>query len=88
MAHRVADGRGGRCVRDLERGQGVLDGERPRAGTTSVDASSHLDAKRAAMRAHATQITVAGDVFALSNKIEHRLTGSSGTGWCTGSWAS
>jgi N-acetyl-1-D-myo-inositol-2-amino-2-deoxy-alpha-D-glucopyranoside deacetylase len=45
------------------------------AGTTSVDASSHLDAKRAAMHAHATQITVAGDVFALSNKIEHRLTG-------------
>ena len=43
--------------------------------TTSVDASSHLDAKRAAMRAHATQITVCGDVFALSNKIEHRLTG-------------
>jgi N-acetyl-1-D-myo-inositol-2-amino-2-deoxy-alpha-D-glucopyranoside deacetylase len=45
------------------------------AGATSVDASSHLDAKRAAMRAHATQITVAGEVFALSNKIEHRLTG-------------
>jgi N-acetyl-1-D-myo-inositol-2-amino-2-deoxy-alpha-D-glucopyranoside deacetylase len=44
-------------------------------GTTTVDASSHLDAKRAAMRAHATQITVADDVFALSNKIEHRLTG-------------
>jgi len=44
-------------------------------GTTTVDASSHLDAKRAAMRAHATQITVAENVFALSNKIEHRLTG-------------
>jgi N-acetyl-1-D-myo-inositol-2-amino-2-deoxy-alpha-D-glucopyranoside deacetylase len=43
-------------------------------GTTSVDASSYLDAKRAAMRAHATQITVADDVFALSNKIQHRLT--------------
>jgi N-acetyl-1-D-myo-inositol-2-amino-2-deoxy-alpha-D-glucopyranoside deacetylase len=43
--------------------------------TTSVDAKSHLDAKRAAMCAHATQITVTGDVFALSNKIEHRLTG-------------
>jgi len=43
--------------------------------TTSVDASSHLDAKRAAMRAHATQITVGCDVFALSNKVEHRLSG-------------
>jgi N-acetyl-1-D-myo-inositol-2-amino-2-deoxy-alpha-D-glucopyranoside deacetylase len=44
-------------------------------GTTSVDARSHLEAKRDAMCAHATQITVTGDVFALSNKIEHRLTG-------------
>ena len=44
-------------------------------GTTSGDAIGHLYAKRAAMRAHATQITVGGDVFALSNKIEHRLTG-------------
>ena len=42
--------------------------------TTCVDATSHLEAKRAAMRAHATQITVAGDMFALSNKIDHRLT--------------
>ena len=42
--------------------------------TTTIDGSGHLDAKRAAMRAHATQIAVSGDVFALSNKIEHRVS--------------
>jgi N-acetyl-1-D-myo-inositol-2-amino-2-deoxy-alpha-D-glucopyranoside deacetylase len=37
--------------------------------TTEIDGSAHLDAKLAAMAAHATQITVAGRFFALSNNI-------------------
>ena len=37
--------------------------------TTRVDVAGHLEAKLAAMRAHATQITVNGRFFALSNKI-------------------
>lgn len=43
--------------------------------TTQVDASAHLDAKLAAMRAHATQITVDGPFFALSNRIGHQAMG-------------
>ncbi|WP_329014638.1 MULTISPECIES: N-acetyl-1-D-myo-inositol-2-amino-2-deoxy-alpha-D-glucopyranoside deacetylase [unclassified Streptomyces] len=35
--------------------------------TTAVDGSAYAAAKAAAMRAHATQITVAGEYFALSN---------------------
>jgi N-acetyl-1-D-myo-inositol-2-amino-2-deoxy-alpha-D-glucopyranoside deacetylase len=37
--------------------------------TTAIDATSHVDAKLAAMRAHATQITVDGPFFALSNNL-------------------
>jgi N-acetyl-1-D-myo-inositol-2-amino-2-deoxy-alpha-D-glucopyranoside deacetylase len=37
--------------------------------STEIDGSAHLDAKLAAMAAHATQITVAGPYFALSNHI-------------------
>jgi N-acetyl-1-D-myo-inositol-2-amino-2-deoxy-alpha-D-glucopyranoside deacetylase len=37
--------------------------------TTRIDTAAYLDAKLAAMRAHATQITVNGRFFALSNKI-------------------
>ena len=37
--------------------------------TTTVDASEHLDAKVAALRAHATQVSVAGAFYALSNGI-------------------
>ena len=37
--------------------------------TTTVDGSAHVDAKMAAMRAHATQITVDGPFFALSNNL-------------------
>jgi N-acetyl-1-D-myo-inositol-2-amino-2-deoxy-alpha-D-glucopyranoside deacetylase len=40
--------------------------------TTRIDASDHLDAKVAAMRAHATQIEVDGPFFALSNNIGQR----------------
>ncbi|GAA3980077.1 N-acetyl-1-D-myo-inositol-2-amino-2-deoxy-alpha-D-glucopyranoside deacetylase [Thermobifida alba] len=41
--------------------------------TTRVDASAHWAAKAAAMRAHATQITVAGERFALSNDIAQEI---------------
>jgi N-acetyl-1-D-myo-inositol-2-amino-2-deoxy-alpha-D-glucopyranoside deacetylase len=41
--------------------------------TTQVDASAYLDAKRDAMRAHETQITVDGDYFALSDEVGRRI---------------
>jgi N-acetyl-1-D-myo-inositol-2-amino-2-deoxy-alpha-D-glucopyranoside deacetylase len=41
--------------------------------TTEIDATKYLDAKRAAMRAHETQITVDGDFFALSNDLGQRI---------------
>ena len=43
--------------------------------TTEIDASAYLDAKLAAMRAHATQITVYGVFFALSNKVAQLASG-------------
>jgi len=43
--------------------------------TAQIDATHHLDAKLAAMRAHATQITVDGFFFALSNKLGFRAFG-------------
>ena len=43
--------------------------------TAVIDASAYLDAKTAAMRAHATQITVAGAFFALSNHLGLQLSG-------------
>jgi N-acetyl-1-D-myo-inositol-2-amino-2-deoxy-alpha-D-glucopyranoside deacetylase len=43
--------------------------------TTEIDAAKYLDAKRAAMRAHETQITVDGDYFALSNDLGARILG-------------
>ncbi len=44
--------------------------------TTSIDAGAYLDAKIAAMKAHATQITVDGEFFALSNNLGHRILGT------------
>ena len=41
--------------------------------TTTIDATAYLDAKLAAMTAHATQITVDGEFFALSNNIGRRV---------------
>ena len=41
--------------------------------TTEIDAARYLDAKRNAMRAHETQITVDGDYFALSNELGQRI---------------
>ncbi|MFF9023568.1 N-acetyl-1-D-myo-inositol-2-amino-2-deoxy-alpha-D-glucopyranoside deacetylase [Streptomyces eurythermus] len=49
---------------------GVVDDERI---TTAVDGSPHAAAKAAAMRAHATQIEVAGPYFALSNALAQPL---------------
>jgi len=43
--------------------------------TTRVDARAFLDAKVAAMRAHATQIAVDGPFFALSNNIGQQAMG-------------
>ena len=43
--------------------------------TTEIDASAYLDSKLAAMRAHATQITVDAPFFALSNGIRHEASG-------------
>ncbi len=44
--------------------------------TTEVDASDHLGAKTAAMRAHKTQIEVDGPFFALSNHVGQRAFGT------------
>jgi N-acetyl-1-D-myo-inositol-2-amino-2-deoxy-alpha-D-glucopyranoside deacetylase len=43
--------------------------------TTEIDATAYLDRKLAAMRAHATQITVDAPFFALSNQIRHQAHG-------------
>ena len=46
---------------------------RPDSGevTTEIDATAYLGRKLAAMRAHATQITVDAPFFALSNQVRH-----------------
>ena len=43
--------------------------------TTAVDASAHTVAKRAALLAHRTQVSVHGWFFALSNNIGRRISG-------------
>src|SRR3954447_4243667 len=43
--------------------------------TTVVEGMDHVDAKLAAMRAHATQITVDGPFFALSNNLGNQVWG-------------
>jgi N-acetyl-1-D-myo-inositol-2-amino-2-deoxy-alpha-D-glucopyranoside deacetylase len=43
--------------------------------TTVIDASTHLDAKLAAMRAHRTQIATDGPFFALSNNLGRQAFG-------------
>src|SRR5208282_3525273 len=45
------------------------------AVTTEVDARAYLDRKLAAMRAHATQITVSTPFFALSNNVRRDALG-------------
>ncbi|BFO15041.1 hypothetical protein SHKM778_14290 [Streptomyces sp. KM77-8] len=49
---------------------GVVDDERV---TTAIDGTAHAAAKAAAMRAHATQITVAEPYFVLSNDLAQPL---------------
>jgi N-acetyl-1-D-myo-inositol-2-amino-2-deoxy-alpha-D-glucopyranoside deacetylase len=44
--------------------------------TTQVDGTGYLAAKREALRAHETQVTVDGDYFALSNEIGRRILGT------------
>ncbi|MGZ4615588.1 MAG: N-acetyl-1-D-myo-inositol-2-amino-2-deoxy-alpha-D-glucopyranoside deacetylase, partial [Actinomycetes bacterium] len=43
--------------------------------TTAVDATDFVDAKLAAMRAHATQIALDGPFFALSNNLGNEVWG-------------
>jgi N-acetyl-1-D-myo-inositol-2-amino-2-deoxy-alpha-D-glucopyranoside deacetylase len=43
--------------------------------TTEIDGTGYLEAKIAAMRAHATQITVDAPFFALSDNVGHRVLG-------------
>lgn len=43
--------------------------------TTEIDAVAHLPAKTAAMRAHATQISVDGPFFALADNVGHTAFG-------------
>jgi len=43
--------------------------------STEIDATAYLDAKIAAMRAHATQIAVSPPFFALTNNVPHPLSG-------------
>lgn len=43
--------------------------------TTQIDANEHIDAKLAAMRSHASQISVDGPFFALSNQIGQQAWG-------------
>jgi N-acetyl-1-D-myo-inositol-2-amino-2-deoxy-alpha-D-glucopyranoside deacetylase len=43
--------------------------------TTRIDATAVLPAKKAALRAHATQLAVSGDRFALTNGIAQPLSG-------------
>ena len=44
--------------------------------TTAIDGRGYLDAKRAAMREHATQISVEGPFYALSDGIGLRALGT------------
>ena len=44
--------------------------------TTQIDASAYLDAKLAAMHAHATQIAVDSPFFALSDMVGQRALGT------------
>jgi N-acetyl-1-D-myo-inositol-2-amino-2-deoxy-alpha-D-glucopyranoside deacetylase len=44
--------------------------------TTRIDAGAYLDAKLAAMRAHATQIAVDSPFFALSDMVGRRALGT------------
>ncbi|MBB5936749.1 N-acetyl-1-D-myo-inositol-2-amino-2-deoxy-alpha-D-glucopyranoside deacetylase [Streptomyces zagrosensis] len=71
--HALAEGAAGGPfpgVASLADVPGVVDDEQV---TTVFDGSAYAAAKAAAMRAHATQITVSGDFFALSNGLGQPL---------------
>jgi N-acetyl-1-D-myo-inositol-2-amino-2-deoxy-alpha-D-glucopyranoside deacetylase len=53
---------------------GLVSGQESRA-TTEIGASAYLPAKLAAMRAHATQLTVAGSHFYLTNLVNRPVFG-------------
>ncbi|MCS0634453.1 N-acetyl-1-D-myo-inositol-2-amino-2-deoxy-alpha-D-glucopyranoside deacetylase [Streptomyces sp. LP05-1] len=67
---RAEGGAGFPAVASVADVPGVVPGERI---TAEIDGAAHADRKRAAMRAHATQITVHGDYFALSNGLGQPL---------------
>ena len=52
--------------------------------TAEVDGTLFIAAKREAMRAHETQITVDGDYFALSNDLGQRILGTEYYTWLAG----
>ena len=54
----------------------LADAEPDASVTAAVQAGDHLEAKAAAMRAHATQITVAEPFYALSNNLGLALRGT------------
>ena len=80
MALMQADGTGGEvCGADFTRVETVEElpfGTDDDQVTTEIDASEYLDAKLAAMRAHATQIAVDSPFFALSDKVGRRAMGT------------
>ena len=45
-------------------------------GTTKIDGEAHFGQKLAAMRAHATQITVSAPFYALSDGVRRRAAGT------------
>ena len=51
-------------------------GSEPRLVSTEIDASAYFGQKLAAMRAHATQITVDAPFFALSDGVRRRASGT------------
>jgi N-acetyl-1-D-myo-inositol-2-amino-2-deoxy-alpha-D-glucopyranoside deacetylase len=75
-----ASGDGGQQIgaADFSRVESVADlpfGTDDEKVTTAIDAQDYLDAKLAAIRAHATQIAVDSPFFALSNNIGQRALG-------------
>ncbi len=71
-AVRAASTRFGRLDPDGEFPSFVVPDE---VATTRIDATAHRAAKVDALRAHATQVTVDGDFFALSNNVAMVITG-------------
>ncbi|MBO0822903.1 MAG: N-acetyl-1-D-myo-inositol-2-amino-2-deoxy-alpha-D-glucopyranoside deacetylase [Actinobacteria bacterium] len=72
-AGRAGDGRGFSRVRSLAE---VPFGTDDADVTTQIDAEDYLDAKIAAMRAHATQIAVDSPFFALSDMVGRKALGT------------